>query len=114
MTAMGEVWRLLHDERVVADLEVVDAGFPWLTAIVHPRVGFEAVAPLFSEELRLLDDLADEETPEWTAAYHAIREQTSLRDPLGNAVAEYLLHIDGAEAWWRWEDEPFPEDDAKP
>jgi hypothetical protein len=22
-------------------------------------------------------------------------------------VPEFLLHIDGTEAWWRWSDEPF-------
>lgn len=104
---MGEVWRLRHDDRVVADLEVVEEGFPWLTAIVHPLAGYDAVAPLFREELHQLDELAEEETPEWTAAYNAIRAQTTLLDSQGNAVPEYLLHIDGAEAWWRWADEPF-------
>lgn len=106
---MEAVWRLLHHDNVVADLEVVDGGFPWLTAVVHPLTGFEAVAPLFRDELRELDDLADEESPQWAAAYNAIRAQTTLLDPRGNAVPEYLLHIDGSEAWWRWDDEPFPD-----
>ncbi len=80
---MGDVWRLLLEGDVVADLEVVDSDFPWLTAIVHPLVGFESAAPLFREELRHMDDLADVESPEWTAAYEAIRAHTSLLDPDG-------------------------------
>ena len=96
----------------VAELEVDDVGFPWLTAIVHPKVGFEAVAGLFREELRQLDDVPDEESPEWVAAYDAIRAQTALLDPDGKAVPEYLFHIDGTEAWWRWSDEPFSTNDA--
>ena len=109
---MGEVWRLLHHGHLVAELEVVDGGLPWLTAIVHPKVGFEAAAGLFREELRHMEDLADEESPEWAAAYDAIRAQTTLLDPDGKAVPEYLLHIDGAEAWWRWNDEPFSDKDG--
>ena len=27
-------------------------------------------------------------------------------------VPEFLLHIEGDTAWWRWNDEPFDEDDA--
>jgi hypothetical protein len=30
-----------------------------------------------------------------------------LTYPDGRDVPEYLLHIDGDEAWWRWSDEPF-------
>ncbi len=83
-----------------------------MTAIVHPQVGFEAAARLFREELGHLEDLADEESPQWAATYDAIRAQTTLLDPAGNAVPEYLLHIDGAKAWWRWHDEPFSDEDG--
>ncbi|MBX6751337.1 MAG: hypothetical protein IRY85_17015 [Micromonosporaceae bacterium] len=33
-----------------------------------------------------------------------------LRNPEGRDVPEFLLHIDGDQAWWRWSDEPFDED----
>ncbi|MEV6847472.1 hypothetical protein [Actinoplanes sp. NPDC051411] len=35
----------------------------------------------------------------------------TLRYPEGNEVPEFLLHIQGDEAWWRWSDEPFDDDD---
>lgn len=91
-------------------LQVSDQDFPWLHARVGPCEGFDAVAPLFEEELRLLGALRDVETPEWTAAHERIRTVTRLTHPDGREVPEYLLHIDGDRAWWRWSDEPF--DDA--
>ena len=109
---MGDVWRLLRQGQVVAELEVVDGDFPWLTAAVHPQPGFEVVADLFRQELRQMGALTDEESPAWVAAYDAIRAQTTLLNPDGRAVAEYLLHIDGVEAWWRWSDEPFSDEDG--
>ncbi len=45
-----------------------------------------------------------------TAAYNAIRTVVTLRYPEGHEVPEFLLHIDGDVAWWRWSDEPFDED----
>ena len=87
---------------------MTSADFPWLNAQVVRRQGFELVEPLFEDELRQLNSSLDEETDAWTRAYERIRSETSLTDPAGNLVPEYLLHIDGDEAWWRWADEPFP------
>jgi hypothetical protein len=36
-----------------------------------------------------------------------LRAVVSLAGPDGIAVPEYLLHVDGEQAWWRWADEPF-------
>lgn len=87
--------------------DVTGQDMPWLTARVVPLAGFDEIAPLFAEELRLCEELADVETPEWTAAYERVRSETRLRDAEGQDVAEYLLHIDGSKASWRWHDEPF-------
>jgi hypothetical protein len=93
----------------VAELHVTDTNFPWLNARVVPLPGFEQVAPLFEEEARLLDELADVESPEWTAAYKRVRIETRQPYPDGRDVPEYQLHIEGEHAWWRWSDEPFSE-----
>ena len=103
----AEVWRLHYGDEVLAELEVTEQDQPWLHARVVPHEGFSAVASLFREELRLLNELADEETPEWRDAYRRIRAETRLTSPNGSDVAEYMLHIDGDEAWWRWSDERF-------
>jgi len=106
--AVSDVCWLLHGGDVVAELHVTSADFPWLNAYVVHCQGFELVEPLFEDELRHLNSSVDEETDAWTQAYERIRSATSLKDPAGNLVPEYLLHIAGGEAWWRWADEPFP------
>jgi hypothetical protein len=103
----SQIWELHQEGRAVARLHVTEADFPWLNATVERCDGYEHVEQLFQEELRQLNLLEDEETPEWTATYERIRFEMRLIDPSGRAVAEFLLHIDGDQAWWRWEDEPF-------
>jgi len=73
-----------------------------------PRPGFGQVRPLFEEELSRLDHM-DEDPQAWEAAYQRIRDAVCLIAPDGRAVPEFLLHIDGQDAWWRWSDEPFGE-----
>lgn len=106
-----EIWHLHHQGARVAALHVTERDFPWLTARVVPLPGYAAVADLLAEELRLHEASEDAETPEWTAAYRRIREVTRLTRPDGSEVPEYLLHVDGDEAWWRWSDTPFDVDD---
>ena len=106
----GGVWTLHRrdDGRVLAELVVTDGDFPWLNARVDPRDGLADVLPLFADELRRLDGIDDDEES-WERAYDAIRAVVTLRYPAGHEVPEFLLHIDGDEAWWRWSDEPFDE-----
>lgn len=102
----GETWTLHGRDRLIAKLVVTDSDFPWLYARLEPHDGWAEVQPLFAEELRLLDHI-DDETASWEASYDAVREAVVLRYPDGEAVPEFLLHVDGQEAWWRWSDEPF-------
>ncbi len=37
----------------------------------------------------------------------------TLTSPDG-PVPEFLLHIEGEQAWFRWSDEPFDEDEETP
>lgn len=105
----GDVWTLQRrtDGQTVAALVVVGGDFPWLNARVEPREGFEVFLPLFAEDLAQADRTDDGAA--WDQAYHAIRAALSLRYPNGDEVPEFLLHIDGPDAWWRWTDEPFPD-----
>lgn len=107
MTRDGDqVWRLLRGEEPIAELLVTGGDFPWLNARLLPGPGFEEVRPMFDEELRLLDHL-DDDVDAWEAAYDRIRETIGLIAPDGQLVPEFLLHIDGADVWWRWSAEPF-------
>src|SRR4051812_14727467 len=102
----GQIWRLYRGDELVADLVVNDADFPWLYAAVRPYDGFAGVAPLFADELRLLED-GEDNSDAWEKAYAAIRSTVELRYPAGGHVPEFLLHIEEDRAWWRWSDEPF-------
>ncbi len=91
---------------MLADLVVTAVDFPWLRATLHPRAQLETVRPLFVEELQLLDAV-DDNVDVWEGAQTRIRQAVTLTHPNGQMVPEFLLHVDGEEAWWRWSDEPF-------
>lgn len=80
---------------------------------VRPAAGFADIRPLFEDELGRLEFL-DDEPQQWEAAYRRIREMVCLLAPDGRLVPEFLLHIEGEDAWWRWSDESFPEKEDKP
>ena len=91
---------------------VVHGGdFPWLSAHFSPRGSFDEVRPLFEDSLSKLDDNANN-MDAWEAAFARIRAAVDLAAPDDHRVAEFILHIDGNEAWWRWSDEPFDEPDT--
>ena len=109
----ARVWRLVDEQGLLAALVVTGGDFPWLNAEVRATRQFERVRPLFEEELRRLDHL-DEDPASWEAAYDRIRQAVRLLAPDGRPVPEFLLHIDGRDAWWRWSDEPFPDAETQP
>jgi hypothetical protein len=109
MAASREVWLLRHERRVVAKLHVTRMDMPWLRAYVERLAGFEALAPLYAEDIRLLESFEEQGAAEWSAHYDLIESATELLYPDGSEVPEYLLHIDGDKAWWRWHPEPFGE-----
>jgi hypothetical protein len=106
MRLSGETWRLYKGEQLIAELVVTDQDFPWLNARLEAKPGFEALRSLFDEEVRLAEAVKDN-MDAWEAAYNRVREAVSLAAPDGRRVPEFLLHIEGEEAWWRWTDEPF-------
>jgi hypothetical protein len=105
MGCIGDKWRLRCRGEEVASLEVTDADQPWLIAAVHASPRFADVRDAFDEEAVLVD--GDELGPAWEAAYTRIRESFELLYPDGTVVPEFILHIEGERAWWRWNDQPF-------
>ena len=55
----------------------------------------------------------DDGLGQWEAAYRRIRDVVRLLAPDGRPVPEFLLHIEGEDVWWRWSDEPFPEESGQ-
>jgi hypothetical protein len=113
MSEVGRVWQLVRGEELLAELVVTGGDFPWLNARVGPTAGFAEVRPLFDGELRRLEYL-DEEPEQWQTAYRRTREVVRLLAPDVRPVPEFLLDIEGEDAWWRWSDDPFPEREDEP
>ncbi|MFY1652087.1 hypothetical protein ACN27J_14465 [Solwaraspora sp. WMMB762] len=109
----GASWSLRdHDGVLLAELAVTDGDFPWLYATLRPTEAFAPLRPIFDAELRAMR--VTEDGPDdgaWERAYQQVRAAVVLIDPDGAAVPEFLLHVEGDEAWWRWSDEPFDDDD---
>lgn len=100
----GEVWRLVRGGELLGEIVIESADFPWLSGRFVPRAAFAEVKPLFDEELALAESDADDDG--WERIYHRITGSLSLLSPHG-PVPEFLLHIQGDRAWFRWSDEPF-------
>ncbi|PPS80529.1 hypothetical protein [Streptomyces sp. MH60] len=114
----GEVWhvRRAPDAGRVADPEsgdigeilIDDADFPWLSGRFRAGPAYGAVRELFARELALAEADDAEHGARWEAAYAEIERRVRLVSPDG-PVAEFLLHIKGDRAWFRWSDDPFGE-----
>ncbi|SME92493.1 hypothetical protein [Streptomyces sp. Amel2xC10] len=111
----GEIWQVrggADGEERVGEIRIDDADFPWLSGRFGPGPEFAAVAPFFARELALLEaglEVEGYDWQEWERAYDEVRRRVRLVSPSG-PVAEFLLHIQGDEAWFRWSDEPFEDD----
>ena len=94
-------YQLFRGERRLGDLTRIDADFPWWSGIFEPTPAFEEVRPLFDREREQLEADAIEE---WGQVWDAIAapglrlEPTDGRGP----ITEFLVHIDGQNAWWRY------------
>ncbi|MFF7047618.1 hypothetical protein ACFY94_04505 [Streptomyces griseorubiginosus] len=106
----GEVWRVRSGEAgagaEVGEILIDDVDFPWLSGRFTAGPGFEPVRELFARELALMDLDDEERWEEWEETYDQIARRVCLIAPHG-PVPEFLLHIEGERAWFRWNDEPF-------
>jgi riboflavin kinase/FMN adenylyltransferase len=112
------IWRLRRGDDILGELVEDGVDFPWREARFTPTDSFESVRELFERERAELEEAIERRTDEWDTQeelYGEIRRGLQLEAPDGHLVPEFLLHIDGDRAWWRWSDEPFdaPENDER-
>ncbi|MET7641485.1 hypothetical protein [Streptomyces sp. NPDC005438] len=105
MRSTGEVWRLVRGTRPLGEIEVREVDFPWLVGRFTPDAGFEEVRSLFEAELSLLEE-GEDGTGVWVEAYQRLRDEVTLIAPDGQRP-EFLLHIEGHTAWFRWSTAPL-------
>ncbi|WP_329564357.1 hypothetical protein [Kitasatospora sp. NBC_01266] len=104
MSYRERTWRLLRGELLVGEVEVDGSDFPWLNGRFVAGPGYAAVRPWFDESLAALEA---EEFERFEDAYAPIGRELTLVAPDAGPVAEFLLHIEGGRAWFRWSDEAF-------
>jgi hypothetical protein len=109
-TPLPPTLELVRGAALLGTIEVKpgDGDFPWHSGAFHPAPGFEAVRGLFELELRMLRENADDDDAQWEEweDVHAELHGPGLRLQAADrtyAADEILIHIDGAEAWWRSE-----------
>jgi hypothetical protein len=108
----GQVWQVrggdgpAGDPDPVGEILIDDADFPWLSGHFTAGPAYDAVRELFARELALAEQDDDGHWDEWERVHDEIRRRVSLVSPDG-PVPEFLLHIEGDRAWFRWSDKPF-------
>ncbi|MFH8977835.1 hypothetical protein [Streptomyces sp. NPDC017890] len=107
----GEGAEVAETGAEVGEILIDDADFPWLSGHFRAGPAFGAVQDLFARELALVERDAEGHWEEWEAVYGEIERRVRLVSPDG-PVAEFLLHIRGERAWFRWSDEPFEQEPA--
>ena len=99
---------LVRGDDVLGTIDVKPGGadYPWHSGAFHPTAKYDGVRALFESELRLIRANTTDDPVQWEA-WEAVNAQLHepglrLQAPDRSYVAdEILIHIDGAEAWWR-------------
>ncbi|WP_171160162.1 hypothetical protein [Usitatibacter palustris] len=99
---------LVRGETLLGTIDVKPgtADVPWFSGAFHATPEFESVRDLFERELQLLQENSNDDSATWDdwEEVHAeiIDPGLRLQAPDSSYVVEdILIHIDGAEAWWR-------------
>ncbi|MGA3489544.1 hypothetical protein ACK8GG_16215 [Micromonosporaceae bacterium DT55] len=103
------LWHLRRGEEIVAQIRVHSVDQPWSTGQFEAGLGFADLAPLFQREVELVDSDGDLDGEAWEAIQDRICRMVSLVKPDGQQVADFVLHVRGGEASFRWSDEPLDE-----
>lgn len=100
---MAEGWKLMQQDTLLGVLSIELRDQPLFGCQFEPTPAFDAIKPLFDEELSLVNQnrLSEED---WGAAYEKI-------DALGltlvsldgrEVLNDFLLHIEKNSAWFRY------------
>lgn len=100
MRERPEVWLVVRDEELVAELEVERLDGSWFFGHTIRRDGFWSLQDLFDQEQRLVTGV-EQDRAAWRRAYRRVRRAVRLIRPDGQEAAEFVLHIDGSRARWR-------------
>lgn len=104
------VLELIRGTSVLGTIDVKprEPDSPWYSGAFHPAPAFEEARELFVLELQLIQANTADDSAQWDnwEAVHEELHGPGLRLLSPDKVYEadeILIHIDGAEAWWRIE-----------
>ena len=107
---LPETLQLVRGDTLLGTIRVKpgEGEFPWYSGEFQPTAEFEHVRELFERELELLQANTSNDSAQWDdwEAVHAELHEPGLRLQAGDKsyqANEILIHIHGAEAWWRSE-----------
>ncbi|MBC8141478.1 MAG: hypothetical protein H7Y38_08565 [Armatimonadetes bacterium] len=104
-------WRLVKGDLELATITPTDHDFPWIYGTVERTEHFALVADYFESDRRAMEDEPEVDYEALDAAYEQMKaDGVQLVAPEGVPVAEFLLHIVGDDAWFRYSDEPFDDE----
>ena len=97
----SKVFNLMRGNELLGVLRSYEADFPWMNCKFKSTNEFEIVRPLFETELTVLES---DDIEKWEESYKPIEKlNLSLLDTDKNEIIEnFLLHIQGDEAWFRF------------
>jgi hypothetical protein len=100
---MMKEWRLKRGNVVLGTLSELSIDQPFGVYRFEPTPDFEGVRPLFDEELRLLNTRRST-SREWEEASERIEGLglTLVSPDEAQIIDDFLLHIDGDRAWFRY------------
>ena len=95
---------LMRGEELLGTITGLTPDQPFFGGTFTPTPPFEDVRALFQEELHLLNRSGDDfDVAAWENAYQRILD-LGLRLVFddGSEVTDFLLHVDGSHAWFRY------------
>jgi hypothetical protein len=98
---MSGSWRLKCGKELLDTLTQKSFDQPWIVCRFQAEPAFRQYAELFKDELGVLNR---DEMHLWEQAYQRIIDLGLTLHPVDtvDAIAEFILHIDGEEAWFRY------------
>ena len=92
-------YELRREKDLLGRLSSCTPDFPWMYCKFEAAAAFAELKPLFDDELRLLNE---EDMDAWEEAYEKIRALKLQLVSGENEISEFLLHVDGDKAWFRY------------
>jgi hypothetical protein len=97
-----QTYKLYRGNDLLGTIIHTKIDMPWHWGTFEPTEHFDAVKPLFEQEIQLLDTL-DSNSQKWHENWAQITKPglRLVSEQDNQQITDLLIHIDGSEVWWR-------------